>query len=259
MTELVDRSIAALRTNHDTLAILVPGLSKDVLTGPSGASEWSVARVLSHLGSGAELMLVPVTAAVDGTPVPEHDNQAVWDRWDALGPVDQAAGFLEHDARLVETLERLGPAQRASLRVDLGFLPEPAPLSTVVGMRLNEAAQHGWDVRVGLDPAAGLDPESAVLLAEHYAGDLSFLLGFIGKGDQLSEPTRIAVGDFGIVVNGQVSVATRLTGPTATFEGPLEAAVRLLTGRLKPEHTPEGVEVTGNVTLDDLRKVFPGY
>ena len=34
---------------------------------------------------------------------------------------------------------------------------------------------------------------------------------------------------------------------TATYAGPLEAAVRLLAGRLAPEHTPETAEVTGNV------------
>ncbi len=32
-----------------------------------------------------------------------------------------------------------------------------------------------------------------------------------------------------------------------------------MAGRLSPEHTPAAVEVTGNVTLDDLRRVFPGY
>ncbi len=32
-----------------------------------------------------------------------------------------------------------------------------------------------------------------------------------------------------------------------------------MAGRLSPEHTPDGVAVTGNVTLDDLRRVFPGY
>ena len=47
--------------------------------------------------------------------------------------------------------------------------------------------------------------------------------------------------------------------PTATFHGPLEAAVRMLSGRLRPEVTPDGVEVSGNVSLDDLRPVFPGY
>jgi hypothetical protein len=35
--------------------------------------------------------------------------------------------------------------------------------------------------------------------------------------------------------------------------------VRLIYGRLGPGHTPAGVEVTGNITLDDLRAVFPGF
>jgi hypothetical protein len=33
----------------------------------------------------------------------------------------------------------------------------------------------------------------------------------------------------------------------------------MLSGRLKPENTPNGVEVSGDITLDELRKLFPGY
>jgi uncharacterized protein (TIGR03083 family) len=258
MTELVDRTIAALRANHDMLATLVPGLPDEALTGPSGASEWTVAQVLSHLGSGAEITTKPIATAA-GLPVEAEDNQAVWARWDAAGPVDQAAGFIEHDTRLVELLEGLTAEQRADLRIDMGFLPEPVPLAVALGMRLNEVAAHAWDVRVGLDPQAGIDPESAELLLELYAGPLGFLLGFAAKPDQLSEEARVAVPGGGIVVTDGVSVVTELSDPTATFEGPAEAAARLLTGRLKPEFTPEGVQVSGNVSLDDLRKVFPGY
>ena len=32
-----------------------------------------------------------------------------------------------------------------------------------------------------------------------------------------------------------------------------------MSGRLRPEVTPTGVRVIGNVSLDDLRRVFPGY
>jgi uncharacterized protein (TIGR03083 family) len=258
MTELVDRTIAALRANHDTLVALVPNLSDDELTGPSGASEWTIAQALSHLGSGAEITVKPIATAA-GLPVEAEDNQAVWARWDASGPVDQAAGFVEHDRRLLEIVEGLTPEQRADLRIDMGFLPEPAPLEVALGMRLNEVAAHAWDVRVGLDPSAGIDPESAELLLELYAGPLGFLLGFAGKPDQLSDEARVAVPGGGIVVTDKVSVVTDMVDPTATFEGSAEAVARLLTGRLTPEHTPEGVRVTGNVSLDDLRKVFPGY
>jgi hypothetical protein len=54
-------------------------------------------------------------------------------------------------------------------------------------------------------------------------------------------------------------VAPEPADPTATFTGPLEAAIRLVGGRLRPANTPERVKVTGAVTLDDLRRAFPGY
>ncbi len=86
------------------------------------------------------------------------------------------------------------------------------------------------------------------------------MLGFIGKADVLSEPATVAVGGTVILIGDAVSIANASDHePTATFNGPAEAVVRLVAGRLKPKHTPEGVEVTGNVSLDDLRKVFPGY
>ncbi|MEP9365191.1 maleylpyruvate isomerase family mycothiol-dependent enzyme [Nocardioides sp. CN2-186] len=258
MTELVDRVTAALRTNHDVLAALVPDLDEEQLTGPSGASEWTVAQALSHLGSGAEITVKPIADAA-GLPFEAEDNQDVWARWDASAPLDQAAGFVEHDAHYLDVVEGLSAAQKADLSIDLGFLPEPVPLVVALGMRLNEVAAHAWDVRVGLDPEAGIDPGSAALLLELYAGPLGFLLGFAAKPDQLSEPARVAVPGGGIVVTDAVAVTSDLDDATATFEGPAEAVARLLTGRLKSEFTPAGVQVTGNVSLDDLRKVFPGY
>ncbi len=260
MTELVDRSIKALRANHAELEALVSAVSADQLNGPSGASEWTVAQVLSHLGSGAEITLNTIATAVPGATPGTEDNQTIWDRWDAASAEEQASWFLEHDERLLALLEGLTPEQRETLTVDMGFLPEPASLSLALGMRLNEIAAHAWDARVGVDPAAGLDEESAELLAEHLAGDLGFLLGFSGKADQLSQRAVVAVDGYALVIDESVKVVVGASeGETATFTGPLEAAIRLLSGRLKPEFTPAGVSVSGNVTMDELRKAFPGY
>jgi uncharacterized protein (TIGR03083 family) len=176
-----------------------------------------------------------------------------------MAPADQAAGFVEYDEQSVATFEALTPEQRDSVTIDLGFLPEPAPLATALGMRLNEQALHGWDVEVGLDPAATLTDESAALLAEHFSSTMTFMLGFVGKAEGVDD-SRVAVGGYSIVVeDGAVRLEAGDGETTATFHGPLEAAIRLLAGRLKPEHTPDGVGVEGNLSLDDLRKVFPGY
>lgn len=252
MTTLVDRAIAALRSNHDTLAALVSTLSEEQLKGQSGAAEWTVADALSHLGSGAEINRKPIAIAA-GEQVDAEDNQTIWDRWNALPPADQAAEFVKHDAAYVDTVEGLNAEQRER-PVDLGFMPEPVSLLVALGMRVSEVANHGWDVRVGVDPSATLDPASAELLIELYRGPLAFMLGFTGKTDHVQQEVRLAIPGGGIRITDAVTVTGAFDDPTATFEGPAEAVVRLMTGRLGSDLT-----VTGNVTLDELRKVFPGY
>ena len=236
-------------------------LTDDLLTGPSGAEEWTVAQVLSHLGSGAEIGLATLQAALGSTAPREGFNQGVWDRWDALAPQDQRDGFLAHDARLVAAYEALTEDQRASLEIDLGFLPQPLPVGAVAGMRLNEAAMHGWDVAVAVDPDAGLADETADVLLRQLSDGLGFLLGFAGKAGAVDGPVVVAVEgtDTAIVIDEKVSLQSPAPEPSATFTGPRESAARLLAGRLKPGHTPDGVEVSGNVNLVDLRRVFPGY
>jgi uncharacterized protein (TIGR03083 family) len=262
MTSLSDRTILALRSTHDELAAVVAALSDEELAGRSGASEWSLAQVLSHLGSGAEISLATLGSAVAATPGPGQDfNQDVWDRWNALTPRDQGAGFLAADEKLITALEALTAVQSRTLLIKVGFMPAPLALATYAGMRLNEAAQHSWDVRVALDPSAAISGQTAALLAEHFATDLSFLLGFTGKADALAHPALVDLNGsgFALDITDTVSLTTTAPRPTATFTGPLEAAVRLLAGRLTTRHTPDDVEVTGNITLDDLRRVFPGF
>lgn len=257
MSQLVDRTIAALRTEHDALAALVRTLTDEQLATTSGASEWTVAQALSHLGSGAEIGRAPIARAA-GETVAAEDNPTIWARWDGSAPRAQAEGFLEHNGRWLETVEALTPEQRSSLTVDLGFLPEPVPLVTAVGMRLSEVANHSWDVRVAFDPAAGVDAGSADVLLDLMAGPVGFMLSFLAKPAELAKPVSLAVPGGGLVIDDAVTVVDHLEAPSATFDGPAEAFVRLLSGRLKAPYD-QGVTVDGGVTLDDLRRVFPGF
>ena len=259
MTYLVDQSIVELRATHDRLRQRVEGLSPEQLGGASGAEDWTVADVLSHVGSGAEIARHTLLASLGDDAEERPTNDEVWDRWNALAPKEQAAGFVTSDGRLVELYESLTPDQRTSTMVDLGFLPAPVPLVTAVAMRLNEQVLHAWDIEVGLDSDAALTDTAADLALQHYAGSTSFLLGFIGKADRLGETTRVAIGDRTLAITDSVDLEDGTGDVTATFVGPVEAAVRLLSGRLGPQHTPSSVDVTGNVTLAELRQVFPGY
>lgn len=142
--------------------------------------------MLSHLGSGSEIALADYRAAIDGTPASgDGFNESIWDRWNAMSPQDQAAGYLQHNEILVATLEALTPQQRETVQVKLGFLPAPLPLALIAGMRLNETTLHEWDVNVAFDPAAGLPDAATQLLAEQFSDGLSFLAGFIGKPQEL--------------------------------------------------------------------------
>ncbi len=187
-----------------------------------------------------------------------EDNQAVWARWDVSAPRAQVEGFLEHNGRWLDAVEALTPEQRSSMTVDLGFLPEPIPLAAALGMRLNEVANHSWDVRVAFDPDAGVDADSAVVLLELLAGPVGFMLGFVAKPSELTSPVTLATPGAGLVIDDSVTVVGHLESPSATFNGPPEALVRLISGRLKAPYD-NGVTVEGTVTLDDLRRVFPGF
>ncbi|SEP14587.1 maleylpyruvate isomerase family mycothiol-dependent enzyme [Amycolatopsis saalfeldensis] len=257
MSQLVDRTITALRSEHDALAGLVGSLTDEQLAATSGAAEWTVAQALSHLGSGAEIGRAPIARAI-GATVTAEDNQTIWARWDASAPRAQAEGFLEHNARWLETVEALTPEQRSSLTVDLGFLPEPVPMLTALAMRLNEVANHSWDVRVAFDPDAGVDAGSAAVLVDLLTGPLGFMVGFFAKPAELANPVSVAVPGAGLVIDDAATVVDHLDSPSATFNGPAEALIRLVSGRLKAPYD-KGVTIDGNLTLDDLRRVFPGF
>ncbi|MFB9831303.1 maleylpyruvate isomerase family mycothiol-dependent enzyme [Actinoallomurus acaciae] len=264
MSDRADETIQALRTGHDDLAAMVRGFTPDDLARPSGAAEWDVSQVLSHLGSGAEIALASLDGALNGTGSPDGDfNRRVWARWDAMSREERAETFLTADETLVRRYEAIDAPTRESLRIDLGFLPAPVDLASAAGLRLNEVAHHVWDVKAAFDPAATLAPEAAPLLFEQ-AGQL---IGFVGKAAELDgRPVTIAVTttsperSFGVRVDETVTVTDTPADPDASLTAPAEWWLRLVTGRHAPAHTPDSVKLTGGtLTLDDLRRVFPGF
>lgn len=262
MSSLADRTIDALTCEHETLAAAVLDLTDDQLTAPSGAAEWTVAQVLSHLGSGAEITTAGLRAALGERTAPDDDfNPSVWNRWNAMSPIQQRAAFLEHDAALVAAFTALDQQQRKTLQLRVGFAAAPLTVASFAGMRLHEAAQHGWDVRAARDPAAALRTDSARVLAELFRHDIAFLLGFIAKPQSATEEVRLYIADsgYGLSITDSVTLMSPINDPTATFNGPLESAIRLLAGRLGPNHTPSELGIIGNTTLEHLRTVFPGF
>jgi hypothetical protein len=176
---------------------------------------------------------------------------------------ERAEGFLTADETLIRRYEGLDERTRETLRVDLGFLPEPVDVATTGRMRLNEFAHHTWDVKVAFDSEATLAPYATPLLFEQAAQ----FIGFLSKAAELDgRPVTIAVNttsperSLGLEVDETVSLVETPGDPDAVLTGPAEWVLRLLAGRHAPEHTPATVKLTGDtITLDDLRRVFPGF
>src|SRR5215469_5739888 len=81
--------LAALHASSARLAAAVSGLRDEQLARPSFAKDWSIAQVLSHLGSAAENSTTLVERGIAGdNAVPRReDMEPVWHRWNALtGP-----------------------------------------------------------------------------------------------------------------------------------------------------------------------------
>ena len=251
------QAIAALRRSHDELVTFIDMLEPEELNRPSGASEWSVAQVLSHLGSAAEIGLSTLVAGkADRDAAPE-----VWDRWNAMSASEQASNFVAAEGRLVEALEALDDEALAMRTIDLGFLPAPVEIAFVVKMRLSEVGLHRWDVEVAFDPAATV----ADFIVPFVLENLPMFAGFFAKPTEVTgrvaiettDPTRrylLELRSDGAAlsedVEGRAGTRTKL---------PAEALLRLTGGRLGPDHTPPSVKVDGDLLLDDLRRTFPGY
>ncbi|GAA0442636.1 hypothetical protein Acor_79860 [Acrocarpospora corrugata] len=264
MTDLADRTIKALRSELDELAKLVRGFTADDLARQSGAEEWDISQVLSHLGSSSEINLAALDAAVHGTAGPDMEFiRGVWARWDAMSREERAEGFAGTNETLVRRFEDLDSQAREDLRVQFWWPSDPADVATFTGMRLSELAHHSWDVKVALDPGAALDQETVELLL----GRVDAMVGFLGKpaglnGRQATVAVRLTSPErsLGLDIRDAVTIVDVPSAPDAVLTAPAEWWLRLVSGRHAPEHTPASVELTGDaVTLDDLRRVFPGF
>ena len=96
--------ISVLRASHGNLAGAVAALGPDRATDQSYCRDWSVAQVLSHLGSGAEISLLTLRSAIgEGEPVGPDGFPPIWDRWNAKAPADQIADGLAADEEHIST------------------------------------------------------------------------------------------------------------------------------------------------------------
>jgi uncharacterized protein (TIGR03083 family) len=252
--------IGAARASHERLLALAGPLTEDQLTSQSYDTEWTVAQVLSHLGSGAEIFALILDARLAAQDAPGGEQfQAVWAVWNAKSPVAMRDDSLASNTALIAKLEAITPEQAAEVQISFG--PFSVDLAGFVRMRLSEHALHTWDVAVFLDPQAAVAQDAVALLLPG-VGQMA------GRGGKPSDPayavklaTTDGLGAWAVHTGEPVSFGP--ADDAASYDGevalPAEALLRLIAGRLDPDHTPAGVTESGERGLADLRTVFPGF
>jgi uncharacterized protein (TIGR03083 family) len=246
--------LAALHDSVDRLAAVVAPLDLATLTTPAYPSEWTIADTLSHVGSGAVIFLRLVDDTLAGAETPGDAFPGVWDMWNAKSPSDQAADALVADRALLDRLEGMGEEDRSRVQVHLG--PMTADFEGLVDLRLGEHALHTWDVEVALDPSATVGRPATDRLIDRLERIAGFTATPTGSERTVSVVTTDPRRGF-LVELATDAVTFSPVEPVDTPDVvlPAEACIRLVYGRLDPEHTP-GVE--GEEDLEELRRVFPG-
>lgn len=257
MTDRARELINAYRRSHDEASAQVAAFDEGDLLRASGASEWNVAQVLSHLGSSSEIALSTLRS---GAADPSA-SAPVWARWNAMASEAQAREFVRAEKELVRALEALDDAHITSSRINLGFLPMPVDVATFVAMRLSEVGLHRWDVDVAFRPNATVASYLVPIL----------LTGIREKAPMLARPERFTGSvTFDLTDrDGALTLHVTASGVSMTNDDdegagtvvhlPAESFVRLTSGRLRPENTPTSLKIEGELSLDEIRRIFPGY
>jgi uncharacterized protein (TIGR03083 family) len=246
--------IRALRGSQDRFASLVAPLEGDGVTGPSYASEWTIAQVASHLGSQAVIFARFLDAGMSGGDAPGlEDFKPIWAEWDNKTPQAQVADSVRANEELTARIEGLSDEERAKFRLSL--FGTDLDLVGLAGMRLGEHAMHTWDIAVALDPGATLNADAVDLLVDA----LPTMAARIGKpaenGQSVEVETTTPQRSFVLTTGPEVTLTNGEGTEPAELNLPAEAFVRLVYGRMDPDHAP----IEPAPVLDQLRKVFSGF
>ena len=126
----------------------------------------------------------------------------------------------------------------------------------LVGLRLNEHALHTWDIEVALDPSATVGPEATARVVDELERFAGFTARPTGTERALTMVTTDPRRGLQVVLAADavtLSYVDPVDDPDVVL--PAEAFIRLVYGRLDPDHTPP---VEGALELEELRRAFPG-
>ena len=252
------RWLTVLGASAARLRTLVEALAPTDLGARSYAREWTVAQVLSHLGSQAEIFDMFLDAGLSGQQPPGQEAfPAVWDAWNKRTPQQQAHDSLDATDRFIARLEGLSDE---TLARPIKLFGMDLLIGDIARLRVAEHSVHSWDIAVTFDPAAVVAADAVALLIDSVAALVARGGKPQGRNFDLHVRTTAPDRDFLLSVHATAELRTFAGELRAgSLDLPAEALVRLVYGRLDAAHTPALTLVADDVTVDDLRRVFPGF
>ena len=228
-------------------------LDVDQLRTPAYPTEWDVADVLSHIGSGAVIMERRVEDGLAGREPKPSSRRRCGRRGTRSRPRGRPPTRWRPIERSVDRFAALDDGERQRLTVALG--PLRFDYDGVVGLRVNEHVVHTWDIAVTFDPSTTLPADALPEMID----DLELVGRYGGKpiGTERAIRVRTTAPERTFVISlglDAVTMEQTSAAPGADVELPAEAFIRLVYGRLDPAHSP----VPESVSLAELRRAYPG-
>lgn len=254
---LAAQMITALRRSQDDLTTLVAGLDGPGLRRQSYDTDWSIAQVLSHLGSQAEIFGLLLDAGLSGGEAPAPDSfPPIWDAWNARSPEDQARDSIAANEGFVGRLEALDATELDGLHLSAFGMDLDA--AGFLRLRLPEQAIHSWDIAVALDPSATVAHDAVELLVD----GLGPMVARVGKPTATPTTLRVATTDpersFALVTDGVRLEPWSERAHDGEVSLSAEELLRLVYGRLDSAHAASLRVDASPLSLEDLRAVFTG-
>ena len=254
----------ALGRSHQELAAFAETIPPAAHTRRSYCTDWTVAQVYSHLGSGAEIEVARIRAALSRGPSP--DPGPIWQRWNALSPAEMISRFDSADAKYLQFIDELDLDALGDIQVAMDSMRVPLPSAMV--LRLTEHALHSWDIYVAFDPTIEVASYATDLLVDLYPREIIAMVatlqvaGRAGKAALLVDIeslSRTVLITFADSVSVETVHARDEPSSTGHIRLPTSGSwARLLTGRLDDDHMPSNITSTGVPTLQELRALLQG-
>ncbi len=249
-------SHTALRVSVQRLRDIVGPIDDNAISESAYPSEWTIAQVMSHLGSGAVILHRRLDDQLAGTSTADDFAPEIWDEWNAKTPRAQVDDGLTADAAFLAQLEAVSAHARERFSFSMG--PMTFDFDGFVGLRVNEHAFHTWDIDVTLNPAAKIPNPIAAIVVDN----LTLVARFTARTSDVPATITVRTTEPERTLTLELTSEGAALAPSASGTGsadlalPAEAFARLVYGRLDSGHTPPFVG--DPVLVDRLRATFPG-